>query len=125
MKLDNDLYMAHNWLGLCYYHIGKDDESVAEYSKLLNISCEPSIVSYHRAIAYKAKRRYDKAIEAFKRLIDENPNHVAAHYHLGLSYMGNHEMFKALQTFRKVLKLNPNHKKAQMKVELLANVPDI
>jgi tetratricopeptide (TPR) repeat protein len=105
--------MAYIWLGLSYYHMGKEELSINSYKKLIELCPETTMANYYMGVALKASGRYEEALPYFEKLVNENNPHVSAHYHLGRTYMRTYKYDLAKEEFKKVLELDPYNNNAQ------------
>lgn len=78
--------------GYEYYTTNQYDKSLLEYDNALNIHSDDPVLYYYRALAYKYKLQYDKAvIEAQKGI--ENLNNRSVYYKAkNYKFMGNSEV---------------------------------
>jgi len=115
------LPMTYLWLGLCYYHLGKEEKSIACYRELLSFCPETIMANYYMGVALKANGKYDEAIKHFEKLLNKTDQHVSALYHLGRAYMKNFNYDKAKVYFKRALELDPDNKNASEMYDFLTN----
>jgi superkiller protein 3 len=113
------LPMTYLWLGLCYYHLGKEEQSIASYRKLIEHCPETVMANYYMGVALKSSGKYDEAIVHFERLLNQKDQHVSALYHLGRTHMKNYNYEKAKGYFKKALELDPDNKNAAEMMEFM------
>ena len=73
--IEHDRYFteAYSNLAACYYEMGKDEEAVEIYKRLINIKPEIAVNYYNLGILYVFKKDYDNAIKYFKQAIRLQP----------------------------------------------------
>jgi tetratricopeptide (TPR) repeat protein len=101
--------MAHNNLGVAYYHKGEWDKAIAEYQKA--VSLRPRYADAHNNLgaAYVAKGMFDEAIAAHKQALAIRPDLLRAHLNLGVSYNKKGELDKAIEAYKAVVALDEEY----------------
>ena len=112
--------MTYLWLGLSYYHLGKESKSIEAYKTLLSLCPDTMMANYYMGVALKASGKYDKAIKHFEKLINKTDQHVSALYHLGRTHMQKHNYEKARAYFKRVIDLDPENESASTMLEYLS-----
>jgi tetratricopeptide (TPR) repeat protein len=115
------LPMTYLWLGLSYYHLGKEDKSIEAYRDLLSFCPDTMMANYYMGVALKASGKYDEAILHFEKLINKTDQHVSALYHLGRAYMKNFNYEKAKSYFKRAIELDPENTNATEMYNFLIN----
>ena len=99
---------AIDLIGLSAYDLGKYDESIILYKRILNITRKSSSSWYNLAKSYVAIRDYNHAEKALKKALKYNPGDSTLFYSISdLFYkIGNYEM--ALYSCDRCLEIDPN-----------------
>ena len=119
------LPMTYLWLGLAYYHLGKEDKSINAYRKLLELCPETQMANYYMGVSLKSAGKYDEAIQHFEKLLSSCSTcdqHVSALYHLGRTYMKKFNYDQAKVQFKKAMDLDPDNKNASEMYEYLMDL---
>jgi tetratricopeptide (TPR) repeat protein len=119
------LPMTYLWLGLSYYHLGKEEKSIEAYRKLLEFCPETQMANYYMGVSLKSAGKYDDAIIHFERLLGSCATcdqHVSALYHLGRTYMKKFNYDMAKIQFKKAMELDPDNKNASEMYDYLMDL---
>lgn len=83
----------------------REEESVADLDKAIQIDDSNYIVWYTRALAYKDLGKYEEAIRDFKESIqrEDESTVVSTYYELGMAYYQNGQYREASENFRKTI----------------------
>ncbi len=125
IKSGKYLPMTYLWLGLSYYHLGKEEQSIESYRKLLEYCPETQMANYYMGVALKSAGKYDEAVVHFEKLLSSCSTcdqHISALYHLGRTYMKNFNYEKAKVHFKRAMELDPENKNASEMYEFLMDL---
>jgi tetratricopeptide (TPR) repeat protein len=111
--------MTYLWLGLSYYHLGKEELSILSYRKLIESGPETVMANYYMGIALKSSGKYNEAISYFEKLLNQTDKHISALYHLGSTHMKNHNFDQARKYLKMAFELDPENKNAAFMYEYL------
>jgi len=121
----NPLYTdVHNNLGATLARLGRNDEAMAEFRKVLE---DPLYHNKERAYAnigdmlYVAGD-YEGAIEELRRAIAANDQYARAYYKLGQCYRALGQMEAARESFETVLKLAPRSEQGREVKQILEDM---
>ena len=82
--------------------------SIADYSKAIELAPDSADVYYNRGDAYDEMGEYGKAIADYNKAIELDPNHTLAYYNRGCAYGEIGAYDKAIADYNKAIELNPN-----------------
>ena len=82
------------------------DNSIADYSKAVELAPDSADVYYNRGDAYDELGEYGKAIADYNKAIELNPNNSLAYYNRGLAYSEKGEVPKAVSDLEKCIELS-------------------
>jgi tetratricopeptide (TPR) repeat protein len=90
--------------------LGKSDEAIAEYEKILNAdkSCFTCLYNLG-AIYFGIKGDFKKAVAYFTQAIETNPSYTEAYFARGVSYARLKDNASARADYEMCLKLQPNY----------------
>jgi non-specific serine/threonine protein kinase len=115
IRLKNDYYAAHYFLGIVLGILGERDEAVKCFERCTVIkpySEEPwhFLESTYRKMGdiKAADETANKTIEVAKRKLEINPSDITALSRMGMSYAGLGRNKEALEAIQKALELDPN-----------------
>ncbi len=99
-------YIAHNNLGLAYYHDGRLDEAIREYRKAIQIHSNHAFLYNNLGVALKQTGKYEEAASCFREAI-RRKNEGGIHQNMGsaLFHLGRYE--EAVLHYRKAISLGP------------------
>lgn len=119
VKLYPGSALAHNYLGLTYYELGRLDE--AEHRLLTALKLDPNNVMNHSNLGniYFKQGILDKAEQEYKTVLRLSPDEVHAHNNLGSAYYKQERFDEAIREYHTVLRLKPDHPNAHFNLGLL------
>ena len=109
LKLNPDLIVARWSLGHSYEILGKNDEALSEYNKILAINPNHATSLLTIAIIYYKQKDYTKVIDYSKRSIQNNPEAYDAFYMLGIGYYSLKDWVNAEKNLRESIRLRPDY----------------
>ena len=114
IALDPSDASARQWFALDLASIGRTKEAIDEANRAHQLDPLSPIIDNTQAIAYRAARQTDKAIEICKRIIAENPNFGRAHGVLGGMYWDQHKEADAIQELKIVSQLESDKNSSEV-----------
>ena len=111
LQIDEKSPAALNGRGVVYDKLGKYEEAVADFSKLLTILPpeNTAVVYLNRAGSYRNMKRYGEAIDDFTHALEKAPDNLTVYVERALTYrmMERHE--EALADLDKAVSLQPGN----------------
>lgn len=94
-------------LAFSYELVGKIEEAIEAYYKILEIDPFNFLAYYNLGVLYSSLERWNKAIENFKFSIAVNENFSSSHFNLGYTYasLGNYK--EAIESYKRALEIEP------------------
>lgn len=83
--------------------------SIADYSKAIELAPDSADVYFNRGDAYDELGEYGKAVADYNKAIELDPTHTSAYYNRGCAYGELGAYDKAIVDYNKVIELNPNN----------------
>lgn len=123
-----DLYIRR---GNALYEINQIDNAIYNYDKVLDIDPECKLAIYNRAIAWNAKKEYNKALEDCNTIINKNPDDIELYYYArAIIWKTKKEYSKVIEDLNKAIDKNPQfenayYKRGLAKYEMNYNDEDI
>ena len=90
-------------------NIGKHDEAVTAFTRLIKTSGKTEIIYLSRGVAYIKTRQIEKAVEDFTRVLEMNEGNVRAHYFRGIANLISEKIKEALADLDRTIELKPDH----------------
>jgi tetratricopeptide (TPR) repeat protein len=103
----------YRFRGLMNSLLGKDDEALEDYTKLIELNPKDAHAYNNRAFSYRALKRFDEALDDFKKAIELEPNNGIIHYNIGCLYLIMKEKETGIDSLKKAVEINP---------EVIANI---
>lgn len=85
------------------------DESIKEFSKVIQINPNSIEAYYNRALAYEKKEKFNQAITDYSKVIESYPEYAQAYVGRGVNYAQKGDENRALDDFNKAIQLDPKH----------------
>ena len=101
-------YLAHNNLGICYFHLKDYKNALKEYKEALYFDPNNVKAKINLAMLYTAMGQYDKAEGVYRELLRLNPGNSNWHFRAAYNYYKWGRYEKALEELRKSIKLTPH-----------------
>ena len=108
-KLEGNNYNASILLGSIYLTLGRLEEAIIQYNKVIIISGETQHFN-NLGLAYELQGNYVKAKEAFSKAVELSPDHTTALLNLADSYFLNNQKVDANLIYKKILALTNDNK---------------
>ncbi len=109
LNINPELIIARWSYAFSLYTLGKEDEALAEYEKILKINQRHAPSLHTIALIYYHKKDYLSSIQFAKRAAESDPDTPQHHYTLGLSYYGNRNWVEAEIALREAIKRKPGY----------------
>ncbi len=100
-------YLAHNNLGICYFHLKDYRNALKEYEKALYYDPNNIKVKINLAMLYTAMEEYAKSESIYKELLRISSGNSNWHFRLAYNYYQWGRFKEALQELKKCVKLTP------------------
>ncbi len=94
-------------LGWLSYQSGLFTESLAYYSKAINLKPLSIEAKFGYIYPASAMGNWDQVVNKYKKILEITPGNTVANHRLGLIYYGREEYDKAYKHFEKVVNLYP------------------
>jgi tetratricopeptide (TPR) repeat protein len=95
-------------LGNLYVNVGRSDDAIAEFTKLINSGAGTGIVYNFRGAAFENAGKYDDAIQDFNRALFLMPDYVVALNNRSAAYAKAGNNAAALKDLDEVILKDPN-----------------
>jgi len=110
IEMAAEYWVFHYQLGVCYYHLDRFREALAEFETALKLSPKKSEVLNQIGLTYNAMRHYDKAEKAWTDALRIDPSFGLAHESLGLLYLEKlPDRAKARRHLEETIRFFPDH----------------
>lgn len=107
-----DDFGAHGNVGNALLSLGRHDEAITIYRRVLIVKSDFAEAYYNLGIALKAKEQIDGALLNYQRALAINPDYADAHYNLGNVLRDLERFDDAVESYRQALRIKPNHAEA-------------
>jgi Flp pilus assembly protein TadD len=105
VQVTRNNYIAHNNLGLAYYHDRRTEEAIREYRAALAIHSNYAFIYNNLGVALIRAGKYDDAASCLQEAIRRKPDDGGVHHNMGsaLFHLGRYE--EAVFHYRKAISL--------------------
>jgi len=100
-------YLAHNNLGICYFHLKDFKNALKEYKTALYYDPKNVKAKINLAMLFTAMKQYDKAEKIYDELLKLNPGNSNWHFRAAYNYNQWGRYDKAIAELKKCIKLTP------------------
>jgi len=101
-------YLAHNNLGICYFHLKDYKNALKEYRKALYYDPHNIKAKINLAMLYTAMGKYNQAEKLYKELLYLNPGNSNWHFRAAYNYYQWGRFNKAIQELNQSIRLTPH-----------------
>lgn len=108
-------------IGYCLGKLGKWQEAVAAFERVIDKTEATGTVLGMLGLAYIQLERYEDAEAVLKRAHSCDPNNVNVLYKMAVAYFHRGEMERAMAPLYKIISRKPHHVKAQFSLGLIAH----
>ena len=108
-----------NNLGTTYKELGKIQESISYYKKVLEFNSNHTNANYNLGIIYYESKKLDQAKKYLEKTIKIEPNHALAFFTLGNLLLELKEYEKAKMSYEKSVKISPTFSSAHNNLGLI------
>ncbi len=108
LNLDERLWMAHYYRGVCYKLSGNWKLAEKDFERTLKLNDEIPVVYLELGKVNQLQMKFQEAENNFQKFIRTNPNDVRGYYLLGNLLFQMGELSKAKKQYEKCNQLNPN-----------------
>jgi tetratricopeptide (TPR) repeat protein len=117
--------MSWYWIGLIDFFLGRDDEALASFHRLKDLSPGSNFANFFMAQLLIKHNRHQEALDLLGELLEQTPNFSEALYMQAQAFRGLFKNFDAVQCLRKAIEYAPDDKRIRMELETLIDVPSI
>ena len=93
--------------GLSLSNLGKYEEAIKSYDKVLEIDPDSLYVCNSKGSALNYLGKYEEAVKSYDRALEIDPNIIVAWYNRGLSLSNLGKYEEAIKSYDKVLEIDP------------------
>jgi tetratricopeptide (TPR) repeat protein len=104
-----DATHAYYCRGLAFRKLGRLEDTLADFSKAIELDPKFTWPWSSRGSAYNALRLYDKALADLTKAIELDPKHTSAWSNRGVAYFHLRQYDKALADLNKAIELDPKN----------------
>ncbi len=97
---------AHHWYSHLLMARGRQNESLAEARRALELSPSDTVMNEHIGWTYLMMRDYDNAIQSCRKALDMDPDFLLAHRVLGMAYLYKGQNDDAVAEFQRGVQLS-------------------
>ncbi len=101
-------YLAHNNLGICYFHLKDFKNALREYQAALYYDPNNIKTRINLAMLYTAMGKYTKAEKIYRYLLHLNPGNSNWHFRAAYNYYQWGKYDRALRELRESIRLTPH-----------------
>ncbi len=98
-----------NILGLCQQQMGRYEEALGNFRKLLSVNPRIPEVQFNLAILFSQLGKTKEAITCYQKALQLNPEMTAAHFNLGALWQAQGELQKAEKQYRLAVGQQPGY----------------
>ena len=98
---------GYNNRAIANHKLGKNDASMADYAKAIELNPASARFFTNRGNLYSDLKRFDEAIADYTKAISLDPAYVAAYEGRGIANGMKQDFAKAIEDLSKVIELNP------------------
>jgi predicted TPR repeat methyltransferase len=99
---------AHSYRGSALLQLGRVDEALASYDKVVKLAPNAAVAYYNRANALNRLHRHDEALHSLKRALRLQPRYTDALSLTGVVLQAMGDTPSALKYYDAALRINPN-----------------
>ena len=103
------MFIFWNILGASAQKLGKFDEAIDAYQKVILLKPDLAEVYSNMGVALKEQGKFDKAIEAHQEALSINPNYAEAYSNIGNTFKNQGKFDDAIEAYQKALSLKPDY----------------
>ena len=100
LKIESNSVPVHYLQGLNYYRLSRFADALVEFQKVLTLSPDYALATFHLGLAYARAGQFDDALVTFKRTLELDSTNFTAAYDLGLIYLQKKMTKEADAAFR-------------------------
>ncbi|MBC8284010.1 MAG: tetratricopeptide repeat protein [Nitrospinae bacterium] len=111
----------YNWLALCHYFLGEQDQAEIEWKKALNIK-DNAAIRLNLGLAYRDRAMFELAKDSLEKAVKLKPRFAQAHFELGQLYIRESKNKKAKEHFKNTIIYSPGSQFAKQSKEYLEKI---
>ncbi len=111
----------YNWLALCHYFLGENDQAEVEWKKALNIK-DNAAIRLNLGLAYRDSSKFELAKDSLEKALLLRPRFPQAHFELAQLYIRENKKEKAKEHFSKAILYSRDNKYAKQSKEYLDKI---
>ena len=116
-----DPQQVYNWLALCNYFLGDQDQAEIEWKKALDIK-DNAAIRVNLALAYRDASKFDLAKASLEKAVELRPRFSQAHFELAQLYIREKQKKKATEHFKNTILYSPSSEFAKQSKEYLKQI---
>jgi tetratricopeptide (TPR) repeat protein len=110
-KYPEHIYKSYANRGLAFTSIGKWDDAINDFNKVIELDPNYGWGYIDRGVAYQNTNQWDRSIGDFSKAIEIDPDNLDAYAGRGVSYGVLGQPDKAIADLSRTIKLNPKYTK--------------
>ncbi len=115
----------YSYLANAADELGKDDEAIAYYQKILQANPNDYTAMFNMGVTYYNQDKYDEAETWLKKTLLVYPFYTSAHYFLGIIELDRSHLPQALMSFSTVFLINPEYRRSSTIVKYLTDIANV
>ena len=93
--------------GLMLHRLGRLEEALATYDKVLAIKADFAGAHFNRAVIFSDLNRFEDSLESYDKAVAIEPRHAEAHFNRGIALSRLKRFDEALASYDNALAINP------------------
>jgi tetratricopeptide (TPR) repeat protein len=106
IALNPNYATAHQWYGEFLRLMGREEDSIAEGQKSLELDPRSLIINVEAGLPYHYLGRYDEALQHFRKALEMEPNFALAHHDVGWVLETEGKYPEAIQEFERAVQIS-------------------
>ncbi|HVH72860.1 MAG TPA: tetratricopeptide repeat protein [Candidatus Dormibacteraeota bacterium] len=104
--LNPNYAIAHHWYGQFLRLMGREQDSMLEGQKALELDPRSLIINVEAGLPYYYSQRYEEALSHFRKALELEPNFALAHHDIGWVLEAEEKYPEAIQEFERAVQLS-------------------
>ena len=106
---NQDLYQAHDKIGLCYYRLNDLENAIEAFKVMLDKEPQSQDTLINLSAIYFVKGDLEEGMKYFEQLDEKSLTDPNTFYNVGILFFKNRQIDMAIDYFNKCLELDPNY----------------